>query len=208
MLNNELIKQRLGQLTDAIFAMSLIIMMSNIDVPKFGGEDDIKVLSQVVTENLADIGIYLLTFIIIAIHWVKNLEIFSAVKCVSKIFIWQQLIFLCFIMLLPVTNLFVTVDDKNQLVLIVYSANLMVLGLMTWLSWRTVFIQRQNSPSEDDEIALNKEIETRFKEAKTEPIVAALSIPAAIVSVVYWEAVFLLVPIAFMLREKFTKKAE
>ena len=87
MLDYELVKQRLGQLTDAIFAMSLIIVMSNIDVPKFGGEDDIKVLSQVIKENLADIGIYLLTFVIIVIHWFKNLKIFSVVKHVSKSFI-------------------------------------------------------------------------------------------------------------------------
>lgn len=113
-------------------------------------------------------------------------------------------------MLLPVTNLFVTVGDKNQLVLIVYSANLMVLGLMTWMSWRSVFIEvtQQTLPENttDDDIALREEILARYKESKTEPIVAALSIPAALVSVVYWEAVFLLVPIAFMLREKFATK--
>jgi len=204
MLDHHLAKVRLQQLTDVIFAMSLILMMSNIEVPKFGGSDDIDKLSDILLANVSDIGIYLITFIIIAILWVKNVEMFSVVKQMNKVFIWLQLISLSFIMLLPITNLFVTVDDKNQLVLIIYSLNLLVIGLTTWLSWRNIYQVTLTDDNVDDN--LKKQVLARYNEAITEPVVAAISIPAAIISVLYWELTFTLVPIAFVLRKKFLSR--
>jgi uncharacterized membrane protein len=210
MLDNQLAKKRLQQLTDVIFAMSLVLMMSNVEVPKFSADGDINELTSIILDNLLDIGIYLFTFIIIAIHWLKNIEMFSVVKEINKYFIWLQLILLAFIMLLPLTNLFVTVDDKNQLVLIVYSTNLLFIGVTTWLSWRNIvktsYSDITHHDKKSDKYILEQKVHARYRESLTEPTVALLSIPAAIFSVVWWELTFTLVPIVFMFRETFFKK--
>lgn len=202
MIDNDLAKVRLHNLSDAIFALTLVMMISNIEVPALNSDADISDFTQIIVSNMTNFGIFLLTFVVIAIYWIKHLELFSAIKEVNKSLIWYQLIFMAFMLLLPITNLFVTLDSSNQIVLIVYSINLLAIGLMAWLSWRHLTL----NPSQRYESIDQKTSSEIAQDSLVEPVVAALSIPAALISVVYWELCFILVPMAFALRKKYFKK--
>lgn len=202
MIDNDLAKVRLHNLSDAIFALTLVMMISNIEVPALNSDADISDFTQIIVSNMTNFGIFLLTFVVIAIYWIKHLELFSAIKEVNKSLIWYQLIFMAFMLLLPITNLFVTLDSSNQIVLIVYSINLLAIGLMAWLSWRHLTL----NPNQRFESIDQKTSSDIAQDSLVEPVVAALSIPAALISVVYWELCFILVPMAFALRKKYFKK--
>lgn len=50
---------------------------------------------------------------VVAVYWIKHLEHFSTVIVVNQTFIWLQLVFLEFIMLIPFWNTYITHFPDN-----------------------------------------------------------------------------------------------
>lgn len=207
MLDVHLAKRRIQQLSDAIFALTLIIMISNIEVPTLSSGADLSDFKELFFSNLNGMGMFLITFVIIAIYWIKHVELFSVIVAIDKTLLWYQLLFLAFLLLVPITNAFTTIDSSNkivfnEIVLIVYSINLLAIGLVSWLSWRHLV---KNPECRADTFS-EKDCRQQTADALVEPLVAIISIPASFLSLFWWQMSFLLLPIAFGFRKKYKEK--
>ncbi|NKF52110.1 DUF1211 domain-containing protein [Shewanella sp. WXL01] len=196
MLDPQLAKMRLQRLADNVFALSLILLISNVELPAISSEPSASEINALLMANLPEMGVYLLTFAVIAANWVKHVELFSVMKHVDRSLMMQQLWLLAFLMLIPVTNQFINVDDSQTLILVVYSLNLLAVGVMLWLGWRRL----ANHPELRIEGLDIDKLQARSKDTLSEPLVAALSIVAALHSSLAWELTFVLIPILFSKR--------
>ncbi|GLP97601.1 TMEM175 family protein [Paraferrimonas sedimenticola] len=198
MLDPVLAKNRLQRLADTVFALSLILLISNVELPAITTTASASELQDILIDNLPEIGVYLLTFTVIAANWVKHVELFSVIKKLDRTLMMQQLWLLAFLMLVPVTNQFISVDDSQTLILVVYSVNLLAVGVMLWLGWRRLAAHEELLI---EGLSMDK-LRARSADSLSEPLVAALSIAAAFHSSLAWELSFLLVPILFSQRHR------
>ena len=94
-------RKRLRFLADIIFATAMTLMILNIEIPGAGEITDTKELATFLFKQLNSMWVFFISFIIIAVYWMKHLEHFSATLIVNQTFIWFQLLFLVSIMLIP-----------------------------------------------------------------------------------------------------------
>ena len=66
--------KRLWNMTDLIFALGMTLMVLTIELPRIGEEMSDKQVTSELFKQLENMFIYLITFIIMAIYWVKNVD--------------------------------------------------------------------------------------------------------------------------------------
>jgi len=127
-------RNRLRFLADIIFATAMTIMLVNVEIPEFGHISDTTELSTFLLKQLNGMWFYIISFVIIAVYWMKHLEHFSAIPIVNQTFIWFQLLFLSSIMLIPFWNTYLEHFPDNVAIRVLLSANMVLVGIFSFLS--------------------------------------------------------------------------
>ena len=78
-------RKRLRFLADIIFATAMTLMILNIEIPGAGEITDTKELATFLFKQLNSMWVFFISFIIIAVYWMKYLEHFSATLIVIKL---------------------------------------------------------------------------------------------------------------------------
>ena len=192
---------RLRFLADITFATSMTIMILNIEIPNFGHISDTKELAVFLVNQLNNMWVFFIAYVVIAIYWMKHLEHFSYILIVNQTFIWFQLLFLASIMLIPFWNTYITHFPENVAIRVFLSANMVLVGAFSYLSLNYASNPKHllvHDSFDDPTIRAAK------KQILTEPIIAILAAGLAFVSVDLWDLAFILVPLLFVLRKKLT----
>jgi uncharacterized membrane protein len=192
-------RKRLRFLADIIFASAMTLMILNIEIPEFGHITDTAELATFLLRQLNSMWYFFISFIIIAIYWMKHLEHFSAIPIINSTFIWFQLLFLGFIMLIPFWNTYIEHFPDNVAIRVFLSANMVLVGAFSFLSLNYAGKPKHrllHSDVTDDILKVAK------RQALTEPAIAILAAGLAFINVVLWDIAFILVPLAFMARKK------
>ena len=184
---------RVQLLTDALFALSMMILLTQVDYP----DPDVVTTDQAIQAFLFDqlpaIEVYAITFILIAIYWVKHMEHFSYIREVDYRLLWLQLGFLLFLVLLPVTNAYAVLYPLNRPVFVGYCSVLIGMGFFSAASWRYATKgSRLLTRGVDPTVVRN-----HWLDALIEPMTAVIAIVIAIWSVDAGQWALLVIPIAF-----------
>jgi len=192
-------RKRLRFMSDIIFATAMTIMILNLKIPGIGEITGTKELATFLLEQLTGMWFYFISFVVIAVYWMKHLEHFSTIPIVNQTFIWLQLFFLCSIMLIPFWNTYIEKFPENVAIRVFLSANMILVGLFSFLSLNYAGNPKHrllHSNVSDEMLKATK------MQILTEPAIALLAAGLVFIDIIYWDLAFILIPIAFMLRKK------
>ena len=184
---------RVQLLTDALFALSMMIILLQVEYPDPKIIVSAEQISAFLEEQLPAVQVFAITFILIAIYWVKHMEHFGFIREVDYTLLWMQLGFLLFLVLLPVMNAYAVLYPLNRDVFINYCAVLVGMGAFSAASWRYASHRGELlNKGVDPQVAQNFWID-----ALIEPLTAGAAIVLAFWSVEAGQAALLLIPVAF-----------
>lgn len=187
---------RVQLLTDALFALSMMVILLQIDYPDPSVVvTDEQILAFLKTQQPA-IEVFAITFILVAIYWVKHLEHFGFIREIDYRLLWLQLGFLLFLVMLPVMNAYAVLYPLNRTVFINYCIVLLGMGFFSAASWR--YATKGGlllNPGTDPEVVQNF-----WLDALIEPTAAAAAIAIAFRSVDAGQAALLAIPLGFALQ--------
>ena len=192
-------RKRLRFLADIIFASAMTIMILNLKIPEMGQITGTKELTVFILNQLNGMWFYFISFIVIAVYWIKHLEHFSAIPIVNQTFIWFQLLFLSAIMLIPFWNTYLEQFPDNVGIRVLLSANMVIVGVFSFLSLNYAGNPKHRLLHSD---VTDKILKESKRQILTEPAIAILAAGLAYINVIYWDLAFILIPIAFMARKK------
>lgn len=193
---------RLKFLTDIIFASAMTLTAFGIDLPPADGDYTNAEINDFLVAQLRAIGTLFITFIIVAIYWFKDVEHFGYLRRVDQQYGWLQIFYLIGIVLVPFTNEFATTFRNSNTALIMYSANLFMIGAFSVASW-SYAIKGGRLVGPDLDPTLAREIRS---EAMLEPAVALISIGAVFISPDAWNLCFLLIPLVFAFQRRWRSR--
>ena len=195
-------RKRLMSLADFIFASAMTILVLTLEIPSFDSQLEGKELVVFFMKQLTGIAVVIITFVVIAVYWIKHLEIFSMTPKISQRFIWFQLLYLLFMVLLPFWNTYVTLYPDKPIIKVFLSLNMILVGLFSYLSWNfaTSPKHRLVHPDVDEEIVV-----TYKKQIMTEPIIAFAAAGVGFIHPDLWDVAFISVPVFFALRKRVQK---
>ncbi len=193
---------RVQLLTDALFALSMMVILLQVEYPDPAVVvTDAQILNFLETQNSA-IQVFAITFILIAIYWVKHMEQFGYIREVDYRLLWLQLGFLLFLVLLPVMNAYAVLYPLHRTVFVNYCIVLVGMGGFSAASWRYASKGgRLLNPGVSPAVVQNF-----WMDALLEPITAAVAIGLAFWSVEAGQAALLVIPVAFAARRWRTRR--
>jgi uncharacterized membrane protein len=184
---------RVQLLTDALFALSMMIILLQVDYP----DPEVVVtnaqIAAFLDAQLPAITIYAITFVLIAIYWVKHMEQFGYIREIDYRLLWLQLGFLLFLVLLPVMNAYAVLYPLNRTVFINYCVVLVGMGIFSAASWRHATKgERLLNKGTDPQV-----VHDFWIDALIEPGTAAAAIAIAFWNVEAGRAALLVIPLSF-----------
>lgn len=194
-------RKRLRLLADIIFGSALTLMVLNIELPNFGHITDTSELAVFLGKQLNNMWVFFISFLVIAVYWMKHLEHFSTIHIVNQTFMWFQLLFLASIMLMPFWNTYIAFFPENVAIRVFLSANMVLVGIFSFLSVNYAANPKHRLIHDTVE---EKTIREAKKQILTEPAIAILAAGIAFIHVDLWDIAFILVPLLFMARKKLT----
>lgn len=192
-------RTRLRFLADIIFATAMTVMVLNVDIPEFGHITDVKELTTFLLKQLNKMWVFFIAFMVIAVYWIKHLEHFSVIRIVNQTFIWFQLLFLVFIMLIPFWNTYIEQFPENIAIKVLLSINMVLVGGFSFLSLNYAANPKHRMLLSN---VTNESISEAKRQILTEPIIAILAAGLVFIDPVLWDVAFILVPVLFMARRK------
>lgn len=192
-------RTRLRFLADIIFATAMTVMVLNVDIPEFGHITDAKELTTFLLKQLNKMWVFFIAFMVIAVYWIKHLEHFSVIRIVNQTFIWFQLLFLVFIMLIPFWNTYIEQFPENIAIKVLLSINMVLVGGFSFLSLNYAANPKHRMLLSN---VTNESISEAKRQILTEPIIAILAAGLVFIDPVLWDVAFILVPVLFMARRK------
>lgn len=126
---------RTRDITDAIYAFALTLLVVTIDIPKFGQLVTNEEFNLQLIELLPQILVYALSFLLLAIFWITNHKEYNLLKKVDNWFLWLNFLSLIFIIFIPFTTDLMGEYPRFQLAGVIFDANILALGLVYYAIW-------------------------------------------------------------------------
>ena len=95
---------RLQILADVIFAASMVFMASAFELPDTDIVDSPGELTGFLKSQLPVVAIYVISFILVAVYWMKHLEHCSYLQKTNIGHLWLQILFLAMVVIIPYSN--------------------------------------------------------------------------------------------------------
>lgn len=195
-------RKRMRFMADIVFATAMTIMILNLEFPDMKLISDPIELSVFMLNQLAGMGVFFIAFITVAIYWMKHLEHFGITLIVNQTYIFYQLLYLAFIMLIPFWSSYVGEAPDNVGFKVFLSINMVLIGGFSYLSMHYAANPKHRLIS--DEIS-NENIKKTKRQILTEPAIAVLAGTLVFINPVYWDIAFILIPILFLARKQLVK---
>jgi uncharacterized membrane protein len=188
--SRELPLARIQLLSDIIYAMAMIFLIFNIPLPGPEVTESYTAALFYFQDVLPEMAAGIITFVLIAVYWMKNVEHFLYYDRMTVPFAWLHILHLAFVATLPMTNKMTIVLDEIPGALVLYSVNIGLVGAFSFFAFRYAVKKKLTIPDVEEE-----ELRTVLSQTLIEPTVAIIAIPAVLLSPLAWDAVFITVPL-------------
>ena len=194
---------RLGRIADIIFALAMAQCFFAVEFPvTFDHPTNSEAIGFLLTQIKPLIS-YGLAFIIVAFYWVDNINQFKHYERTDTIHSSLYLLYLMMMFIIPYADTLVIYFPESPLIKICFSINTALIGFLSYLNWNYATYRNKL-------VAHNLEkkiiIATRWKIA-IEPIFSLLTIAVAIINQSWWEYIWFLLPIPYLLNERIFGKS-
>ena len=122
---------RLLALSDGMFAVALTLLILDIHLPEGPKEH----LGAALVSIAPRLGIFVLSFAIVAYYWFIHHLIFLYVRSASRRLLWASLLFLLMIVILPFSAGVLGRYPLTPIALATFGLNIAACSLTLWLTW-------------------------------------------------------------------------
>jgi uncharacterized membrane protein len=126
--------ERLAALSDGVFAVAMTLLLLELHAPAqdvIHSESDLLNAMAGVGPQLA---VYLMSFLTLGIFWSQQTQL-NYLQRSERNLSWLHLAFLFAVTLMPVSTRFLTEFAQYRSALLAYWANILLLGVILYLSW-------------------------------------------------------------------------
>jgi len=188
-------RKRLRFMADIVFATAMTIMILNLEFQEMKDIADPKELSIFMLNQLSGMAVFFIAFMTVAVYWMKHLEHFGITLVVNQTYIWYQLLYLAFLMLIPFWSTYVGEAPDNVGFKLFLSLNMVLVGGFSYLSLHYGANPKHRLIS--DHVS-DEEIRKMKQQILSEPIIAILAAILVFINPLFWDLAFILVPILFI----------
>jgi len=128
--------ERIAALSDGVFAVAMTLIVLEIHVPSRTAVHTERELAEALLALAPEIVTYLMSFLTLGIFWVGQQTQLNHLERADRNFAWIHIAFLATIAVLPFSTSLLATFISYRLALILYWANILVLGLALLWSWR------------------------------------------------------------------------
>ena len=181
--------RRIEALADCIFAFAMTLLVLTLTLPD--ATQTKLSLSQLLVGQWPKFFNYALSFVLLAIFWIVHHQQFHMIHRTDRGHIWINIGILMFVALMPFSTDVAGSYGDEILAELVFSANLMILGLLFLLNWW--YACRNHRLVDPD---LSKETIARgIRRSCITPVVAAISMVLSFFIPRWGLTVYMLIPI-------------
>jgi uncharacterized membrane protein len=127
-------KDRLEALTDGIFATVMTVLILSLSIPAIISSTDAAITSYIYGLGPTVLS-YVMSFLILAIFWVRHHNIFHFISRIDNTLIWFNMLFLLTIGFVPFSTDLIGRFWNTEIATIIYGSNLIASGLCMQAIW-------------------------------------------------------------------------
>lgn len=121
-------KDRVCALIDGIFAFAMTLLVLTIEVP----DVPMNQLGSALFEDIGKFGYYVLSFFLLSVFWISNVNKFREIKTIDYNFLWLNLGNLIFIVFIPFSTQLIGKYGDNLIAVNIFNFNLFMAGLFSY----------------------------------------------------------------------------
>ena len=126
---------RLEALVDGVFAVVMTLLVLDITVPSPTQPHAVAHLVRNLMALKPTVLSYALSFVIAGIYWVGHHNQFAYIRRTDRPLLWINILFLMCVAFIPFSAALLARYPEQRVAVIVYGANLIVVGLVLYLHW-------------------------------------------------------------------------
>jgi uncharacterized membrane protein len=181
--------RRIEALADCIFAFAMTLLVLTLTLPD-AAQTKLS-LSQLLAGQWPKFFNYALSFLLLAVFWIVHHQQFHLIHRTDRRHVWINIGILMFVALMPFSTDVAGDYSHETLAELMFSANLMILGLLFLLNW--VYACRNHRLVDAD---LDRETIIRgIRRSCITPVVAAIAMILSFFIPRWGLAVYILIPI-------------
>jgi uncharacterized membrane protein len=177
--------ERLAALSDGLFGVAMTLLVLDLKVPAEAVVHSEGELWRALVEVAPRLLVYVMSFLTLGIFWVGQQTQLNLFPRVNRDLAWIHLAFLFAVTLMPFSTGLIAEFITYRIALVVYWANILVLGTMLFASWR--YAIRAGLVSPDANPAVARGVERRIVVAQA---LYAFGAALCVVST-YWSLAFI-----------------
>ena len=128
-------KERLEAFSDAVIAIIMTLLAIELGAPHVSEDASFSQYAAAMSPLIPKIASFILSFMMIAIHWVSHHYFFQRIKRAPLGLVWLNMLFLLSISFMPFTTAFLGDHPTAQFPVLLYGVNQLAAAL-TFLSFR------------------------------------------------------------------------
>jgi uncharacterized membrane protein len=128
--------ERLAALSDGVFAVAMTLLVLDLHAPAMEAIHSERDLARALIPLAPRLLVYMMSFLTLGIFWVGQQTQLNAMGGSNRDLSWIHLGFLFAVSLMPFSTALMAEFIAYRLALLVYWANILLLGLVLFASWR------------------------------------------------------------------------
>ncbi len=157
-------RERLAALSDGVFAVAMTLLVLDLHTPVASTVHNERELLSALLVMAPRLLIYLGSFMTLGIFWVGQQTQLNLIERSSRDLTWIHLAFLAGVTLMPFSTALMAEFITLRSALVIYWANILVLGLILFASWRVAVSYKLLGNTEPE---LIRAVERRIVVAQT-----------------------------------------
>jgi uncharacterized membrane protein len=121
---------RAANFADAIYAISLTLIVVGIDVPRISDESSGSELLEALNDVLPDIITFFIVFLVVGNYWIAHHRFMSWLSSIDRTFLGLQLVYLALIAFLPFPAAVLGVTDENPIAFGLFALTMAAASLL------------------------------------------------------------------------------
>jgi uncharacterized membrane protein len=186
---------RLEALVDGVFAVVMTLLVLDITVPSPTQPHAVAHLVRNLIALKPTVLSYALSFVIAGIYWVGHHNQFAYIRRTDRPLLWINILFLMCVAFIPFSAALLAAYPGQRIAVIIYGANLIVVGLVLYLHW---WYATRNDHLVDGELDPHvvRLATTRILMA---PVIYVVAIGLSFVNTAVSIGIYVLVPVLYIL---------
>jgi uncharacterized membrane protein len=138
--------ERIAALSDGIFAVAMTLLVLDLHAPAAELIHSNQDLTAALIQLAPKLAVYIMSFLTLGIFWVGQQTQLNYLIKSDRDLAWLQLLFLFFVTLMPFSTALIGAFIAYRAALLIYWANILLLGIALFLTWRAACANNLISP--------------------------------------------------------------